>query len=864
MTWQSNGYTYALFATAVIAAAMSSAAWKRRPKAGAVPLAATMLGLFIWSLAQALEIASVEVTGKIFWSKIQYVGIVIVPTAWLMLALEYTGLGAEWLRPRNKWLFLIHPVLTVVVVWTNDLHHWIWAEVTTVRFGDLWMWKASYGIGFWIHTAYSYMLLLVGLLLLIYLAISSPPPYRNQTLILLSGAVVPWLANALSIFDIIHTPVNITGFAFTLAGVVAFWGLFRYQLLDLVPVARDVVVDSMQDAMIAMNLEGRVVDVNATSAKLLQRPSSDILGRTLSDLMPACPAWMVDVAHLAEVHQETSLTWGEESRWYDVRISPLYDARRHIHGHIVLLHDISERKQLEASFEAQIEQQTTLFEVLRSLQHPMTLQHAAKEAVEVIAQLTEWPVVGLLTVEANNHLSLNTFAGQLSPQWVHSLRTKADSISQNATTSSQSLFDLEMIQDQDYPSLLLVPLKGNRQRILLVADDVPQAFDEEARLLANSLGNVVALVLRNAQLYERVSSEQRRLSALVHSSQDGILMLSPDGHILVMSQQAMRYLSLPGTPQDWLGRSMIKALSYLRAYAPEAVQATLSETRRISSGETTPGEGEYQIKGRVIRWFNVPVVAEDQSLGRLLILHDVTEERQVAQMREDLTYTMVHDLRNPLTSIHSSIWLLRKQLQHTIPTNYRTLLEIAQRSTTRLLDLVTAILDISRLEGGHMPLDCGPFSLPDLATEILELQSPLAQEKQIALLQEHATQLPDVNADRNLIGRVLQNLIGNALKFTPDGGEVKVCTCHISDEGSPKVQLSIRDTGPGILPEIRDRLFEKFVTGQQTGHGSGLGLTFCKMVLEAHDERIWVESSPGEGTEFSFTLPPISLAEETA
>jgi signal transduction histidine kinase len=156
-----------------------------------------------------------------------------------------------------------------------------------------------------------------------------------------------------------------------------------------------------------------------------------------------------------------------------------------------------------------------------------------------------------------------------------------------------------------------------------------------------------------------------------------------------------------------------------------------------------------------------------------------------------------------------------------------------------------------------MPLGPTLFALADVAEDVVELAQPLSEQKQIQLLNGVDPALPPVWADRGLIGRVLQNLVGNALKFTPDEGNVRI-SARLADQGKEKVLVSISDSGPGVPEDIRSQLFQKFVTGQQEGHGSGLGLAFCRMVLEAHGERIWVESEAGQGSTFTFTL---SLAE---
>jgi signal transduction histidine kinase len=138
----------------------------------------------------------------------------------------------------------------------------------------------------------------------------------------------------------------------------------------------------------------------------------------------------------------------------------------------------------------------------------------------------------------------------------------------------------------------------------------------------------------------------------------------------------------------------------------------------------------------------------------------------------------------------------------------------------------------------------------------VESQLPLVAEKGLRLKNEVPSQLPPIYADAALVERVLRNLIGNAIKFTSTGDVVRVAAR--ADVSDSSILVSVSDTGPGIPADIRDLLFQKFVTGQQEERGSGLGLAFCKMAIEAHGKRIWVESPPGGGTMFAFTLPLLS------
>jgi len=187
-----------------------------------------------------------------------------------------------------------------------------------------------------------------------------------------------------------------------------------------------------------------------------------------------------------------------------------------------------------------------------------------------------------------------------------------------------------------------------------------------------------------------------------------------------------------------------------------------------------------------------------------------------------------------------------------VPPAQREILGIAQHSAQRMIELVTAILDVSRLESGRMPLEQRAFQLADLITEALTAQATLARDKQIRLDRRVPADLPQAWADEGLIARVLQNLIGNAIKFTPPEGVVQVAVIWEAPQARLIVQVS--DTGAGIPPAIQSRLFQKFVSGGQAERGSGLGLALCKLAVEAHGGRIWVESMPGQGTTFSFSL----------
>jgi PAS domain S-box-containing protein len=369
-----------------------------------------------------------------------------------------------------------------------------------------------------------------------------------------------------------------------------------------------------------------------------------------------------------------------------------------------------------------------------------------------------------------------------------------------------------------------------------------------------SLGVISDITERKAAeatLQERAAE----LRGVIDASRDGILMITLDARVSVINSVALRLLNLAGRPGDWRGQSVVSLLRALRCAAPDVARVGVAELRQLRlDTDQRPRQREVEVLGRTLLWQTLPVQVGDHLLGWLLALRDLTEERTVEQMREDVRHTMVHDLRNPLTSISTSLDVLLDEPELLQPHQLQ-LLQIAQRNSQRMINLVNEILDVSRLESGQMPLNLQVWSLPELIVDALQVQQILAHDKNITLESQVPIDLPLVRADENLMRRVLQNLVGNAVKFTPPGGHVTLMaelTTMISDE--PIVLVSVHDTGPGIPPEIQAQLFQKFVTGSQKGRGSGLGLAFCKLVVEAHHQQIWVDSLPGQGTIFTFTL----------
>ena len=251
-----------------------------------------------------------------------------------------------------------------------------------------------------------------------------------------------------------------------------------------------------------------------------------------------------------------------------------------------------------------------------------------------------------------------------------------------------------------------------------------------------------------------------------------------------------------------------------------------------------------------LRRLQIELEARNQELA-----HRNEELVRLEKLRDDLTHMIVHDLNNPLTAILGRAQLMRLSDEPLTETQQKSLLCIEQAGN-KLSRMIRNLLDISRMEEGRLELKWKPVRMEEIVQAcVAEVKAMKASESHHVTVQM-ASDLPLVNGDRDLLSRVVMNLLCNGMRYTPVGGEIHV---EIERSSEGEVQISVSDTGPGIAEEFQERVFEKFwqVEAKEAGQrvGSGLGLAFCRMAVDAHGGRIWVESEVGKGSTFRFTIP---------
>jgi signal transduction histidine kinase len=229
--------------------------------------------------------------------------------------------------------------------------------------------------------------------------------------------------------------------------------------------------------------------------------------------------------------------------------------------------------------------------------------------------------------------------------------------------------------------------------------------------------------------------------------------------------------------------------------------------------------------------------------------------QELERLRDDLTGMIVHDLRTPLTGLLTGMQTV--PLAGDLNEVQSEMVALAVEGGQTLLGMINDLLDISKMEDGSLALEVADLDATDLIEGVVGQVAPLARNKDISLIIKIAPDVPPFRGDEDKLRRTLVNLVGNAIKFTPAGGTITLVAQLDAEENA--LVFSVRDTGEGIPEESFGRIFEKFgqVESRKAGRkmSTGLGLTFCRMAVEAHGGRIWVESELGIGSTFSFTVP---------
>jgi two-component system phosphate regulon sensor histidine kinase PhoR len=344
-----------------------------------------------------------------------------------------------------------------------------------------------------------------------------------------------------------------------------------------------------------------------------------------------------------------------------------------------------------------------------------------------------------------------------------------------------------------------------------------------------------------------LTDERNRSAAILRSMIEGVAVISAQERVLFSNRAFSQILGLGTIAVE--GRSIVEVVRQSDLLA--IIKRALAEREEIRS-EIAVGI----VRSRSFAVTASPVRA-DGPAGAVLVLHEITELRRLERVRQDFAANISHEFRTPLTAIQGfAETLLGGALDDAA--NRRRFVEIIRNHAVRLARLTEDLLKLSRIEAGRLEIEFLPASVEQLIESCLETARLKAAQRRLSLDVRLAPELPLVRGDSNRLLEVLQNLLDNAVQYTPAGGRIELSASHVGDS----VVLTVADTGIGIPQAEHGRIFERFyrvdAARSREAGGTGLGLSIARHIVDAHGGRLWVESVVGEGSRFHFSIPVAS------
>ena len=852
MSWHVIPYLIPLVVAASISLVLALYIWRHRHAPGTFFFLLILLSIAEWTVSYIFQMVNTEAESIIFWSKMKYFGIAFLPFGWFFFISQYTG-REKVVHPPYIVLFLIEPLITILLVWTNEFHGFMWNNLKFNTVGSMVVRISSHGAWFWFHSIYSYILFLIGTFLLSRKVLHQSSLPSHQAFILLLALFCPWLGNALYISRLNPFPgLDWTPFGFSITALSITFGVLRYRLLDITPIAYDTVFRSMDDSVMVLDELNRVVDLNPAAQQIIGQSRWKWLGRPAIEVLSQWRDLIEKYRDANNVNSEITVKIDGVEHFFDLRISPLIGKGDQFQGRIVVLRDITERKKMQEDLLSE------------------------KQRMEIILNNIE---DGYYEVDLPGNL---TFFNDSLCRMLGYSREEMIGMGNQQYTDHENRKKLFQAFNDAYRTG--IPTKGFDWEV--IRKDGSKAFGEvSVSLIRNSEGQPVGFrgIARDVTERKRAEEEIKQtlslLNATLESTADGILVVDREGKIESFNQKFVQMWRIPNS--IIMSHDDNQALAFVldQLKDPERFLAKVKELYARSEAESFD---LLEFKdGRCFERYSQPQRIGEQFVGRVWSFRDVTERKkaeeelgsyrnhleelvkerttELEKSNKELTYTnreleqfsyvASHDLQEPLRMVTSYVQLLAKRYQGKLDRDADEFIAFAADGATRMYQLINDLLTYSRVGTRG-----NPFELVDCEEVFHNCVNNLKVAVEESGAEVTHDPLPKTVADFSQLEQLFQNLIGNAIKFHGEESP----RVHISARPNGDYWVfSVRDNGIGIAPEYTERIFVIFqrLHGKDKYPGTGIGLAICKKIVERHGGRIWVESEPEKGATFYFTLP---------
>jgi PAS domain S-box-containing protein len=401
MIWQYSPYYIPFLACGCITLILAVTGWRNRSFICAKPFTLLMLAASLWAFGAALEVSSADIQTQMVALMLQYPGIVTVPVAWLLFSFEYSG-REHWITRNNLLLLFTVPVISILMVSTNNLHHLFYSSVSEQVVGGLVYADIAYGPFFWFNTIYSYLIIYIAIMIILQRFVFTSGLYRGQMMAILIAVFTPFFVNlAYAVRQINFIVIDPTPLAFIISGFAIIIGMVRYQLLDITPMAQDQVIANMSDGMIVLDVQDRIISLNAPAERFTGIPVKEAIGMPVGTILP-CSGQQIAVSPgadpRAEQLHEMDRTIDGKHQYFELRCSPILSRDGDVKGRIIMIRDITSQK---------------IAEIALSL---------ARKKINLLSSITRHDILNQVTVLL---LNIDTFKDEVKdPELVELIRVQ--------------------------------------------------------------------------------------------------------------------------------------------------------------------------------------------------------------------------------------------------------------------------------------------------------------------------------------------------------------------------------------------------------------------------------------------------------
>ena len=904
-------YSGFFLATALVSFFVAFLAWQQRLVKGARELSWLMIAAGLGAFCVIFETASLTPPEKIFWSKLEYFGGVATPVLYLIFVLRFAGKDKYLTKKNIFWLFII-PIITLILVLTNERHNLIWSGFSAIS-GNTNLMEYYHGPGFWIgYLAYNYLLLLIATIYLFRFIFLQTRIFRFHGWVVLIGGVLPWSSSVIYLTG--TNPVaglDLVPVTIVLSGVLMVYVIFFRRFLDLVSVARETLLEILPDGILVLDARNRIQDINVAAMSFLGLGSKHIIGFSAEASGASVLSLLTATLNQDPIdHLEIQTNNG-------IKIFRIVKQtiKNQPGSRLIIISDITDQVARQRERLAVEERYRHMFNMFRLMADNMpdllwakdldnkyiftnkaiceTLLHATdtnepigktdlfftERERQKYPQRHDWHTFGKLSQDSDQAV-------------ISSL--KSERFDEYGNVNGKFLFlDVRKAPILDENGAL-VGVVGSARDVTAQKKSVSEIYKRD-RLL-DAISKATALLVQGENLDQSINGALKIIGNATEVNRVYIFRnYDYPGHPMPLMSQ--RYEWTDGSVEPLIDHPELQEVPYeiacprwfetlsagnvivgnIREF-PEAEKTTLIE-QGIRSILITPviidkklwgflGFDDCQIERNWTSTEERLLAAAANTIGaaylrkinqdELIAAKEKAEESE--RLKSAFLANMSHEIRTPMNGILGFAGLLKEP--RLTGEEQQEYISIIEKSGARMLNIINDIISISKVESGQMKVSVSKTNINEQIEYIHTFFSPEAMQKGIQLFFKNA--LPDKEAiivtDKEKIYAVLTNLVKNAIKFTHTGAIEFGYLLKTNVENSV-LEFFVKDTGLGIREAQQEFIFERFRQGNEmlnrNYEGAGLGLSISKAYVEMLGGKIWVESGEGLGSVFYFTIPYI-------